>query len=114
MGYSGIGKEYTVKSCEVRSIGMMVHLEEIPEDDGGYGFHSCLFEETQEYDKKLLKKQYEDWLIGELEKAEKSIAKGDYVSWKQLRYELKHGNRKKNRRMIRMKRKQKKTNNNHK
>ena len=46
-----IGREYTIKSCGADAIGLMVHLKEIPEDDHGYGFHSCLFEELKEYDK---------------------------------------------------------------
>ena len=102
-----VGKEYTYIKGEAQSYGMMVHLKEVS-DTHGYGFQSYLFEEIEAYDKQILKDAYENWLISELDKAEKSVKEGRYISAKELRRVLegKYDNsRKKLRRVKRLKRK---------
>ncbi len=103
-----VGKEYTYVKGEAQSYGMMVYLKEAS-NVHGYGFQSYLFEEIEGYDKQILKDAYENWLISELDKAEKSVKEGRYISSKELRRVLdgKYDNsRKKLRRVKRLKRKQ--------
>ncbi len=106
-----VGKEYTFLKGESSAIGMTVHLEEV-NPGHKFGYQSYLFEEMESYDKEILKKAYTDWLAKELEKSEESIRNGDYYTHKEvMRFlEGKYDNRrKKKRRMIRLKRKQKKS-----
>lgn len=102
-----VGKEYTFLWGESRAIGMVVHLAEA-RDKHGYGYQSYLFEEIKPYDKEILKEAYREWLIKELDKGMQSAKEGKYVSWKQLKKHFRLINKKKDRKMKRLKRKQKK------
>ena len=67
------GKIYTFIRGEMKSYGAMVFLKEVSSQ---YGFHSCLFEELEPYNRQIVAEAYEKWLKKELEMAEENIAKG--------------------------------------
>lgn len=60
-----VGTMYTLIKAEIHPYGMMVYLKEI---ENKYGFQGFLFEEFEEYNLEEYEKNYENWLLGELEK----------------------------------------------
>lgn len=68
-----VGAMYTLNKAEIHLYGMMVHLKEI---ENKYGFQDFLFEEFEEYNLEEYEKNYESWLLGELEKGMEDAGAG--------------------------------------
>ena len=70
----------------MQSYGSVVFVKEVP---SALGIQSCLFEELESHDEELLMKKAEDWLKRELEKGERDIEEGKYISAKEALSKIK-------------------------
>jgi len=80
-----VGAMYTLIKAEIHPYGMMVHLKEI---ENKYGFQDFLFEEFEEYNLEEYEKNYENWLLGKLEKGMEDAKAGRIKSASEVFQEI--------------------------